>query len=85
MGTGGLATARTFAEAGAALALADVHDDALALAEDELRKAGHQALAVHCDVSDEGRGASGWTYPLRGSPGLAARGPLGSGPNPSAR
>jgi NAD(P)-dependent dehydrogenase (short-subunit alcohol dehydrogenase family) len=47
----GLATARAFAEAGAAVTLVDV--DALAAAERELAAAGHQVLAVHCDVADE--------------------------------
>ena len=49
----GLATARAFAVAGASIALADVDEDALRAATDELTAAGHQALAVGCDVSDE--------------------------------
>jgi NAD(P)-dependent dehydrogenase (short-subunit alcohol dehydrogenase family) len=49
----GLATARAFAEAGAAVTLADVDPDALAAAEKELTDAGHRVLAVRCDVSDE--------------------------------
>ncbi|WP_442799818.1 SDR family NAD(P)-dependent oxidoreductase [Nocardia sp. NBC_01730] len=49
----GLATARAFTESGAAVTLADVDDDALNAATDRLREAGHQVLAVHCDVSDE--------------------------------
>jgi NAD(P)-dependent dehydrogenase (short-subunit alcohol dehydrogenase family) len=49
----GLATARAFAEAGAAVTLADVDDDELETAERELRDAGHQVLAVRCDVADE--------------------------------
>src|SRR5437762_10992645 len=49
----GLATARAFAEAGAAVALTDVNQDALRDATDTLTAAGHQALAVVCDVSDE--------------------------------
>jgi NAD(P)-dependent dehydrogenase (short-subunit alcohol dehydrogenase family) len=49
----GLATARAFAEAGAAVTLADVDDAALAAAESTLRGAGHRVLAVHCDVADE--------------------------------
>lgn len=49
----GLATARAFAESGAAVALADVDDDALSTAATELRDAGGQVLTVHCDVSDE--------------------------------
>ena len=49
----GLATARAFAEAGAAVTLADVDPHALAAAEKELTDAGHRVLAVRCDVSDE--------------------------------
>jgi NAD(P)-dependent dehydrogenase (short-subunit alcohol dehydrogenase family) len=49
----GLATARAFAEAGAAVTLADVDADALAATEKELRDAGRQVIAVQCDVSDE--------------------------------
>ena len=49
----GLATAQAFAQAGAAVALADINQDALRGAADDLTAAGHQALAVTCDVSDE--------------------------------
>ena len=49
----GLATARAFAEQGASVALADINEDALRAANDELTSAGQQALAVVCDVSDE--------------------------------
>jgi NAD(P)-dependent dehydrogenase (short-subunit alcohol dehydrogenase family) len=49
----GLATARAFAEAGAAVVLTDVNQDALREATEALTTAGHQALAVGCDVSDE--------------------------------
>jgi NAD(P)-dependent dehydrogenase (short-subunit alcohol dehydrogenase family) len=49
----GLATARAFAEAGAAVTLADVDDAQLEAAERELRDSGHRALAVRCDVADE--------------------------------
>src|SRR5437764_7667712 len=49
----GLATARAFAEAGAAVTLADVNADALQAAERELTAAGHRVLAVRCDVADE--------------------------------
>jgi NAD(P)-dependent dehydrogenase (short-subunit alcohol dehydrogenase family) len=49
----GLATARAFAEAGAAVTLADVNHDQVHAAERELRDAGHRVLAVQCDVSDE--------------------------------
>jgi NAD(P)-dependent dehydrogenase (short-subunit alcohol dehydrogenase family) len=57
----GLATARAFAESGAAVTLADVNDDALASAERTLREAGHQVLAVHCDVADEAQVGAGVT------------------------
>jgi NAD(P)-dependent dehydrogenase (short-subunit alcohol dehydrogenase family) len=49
----GLATARAFADAGAAVTLADVNDAQLQAAERELRDSGHRALAVRCDVADE--------------------------------
>ena len=49
----GLATARAFAEAGAAVVLADVDEQALRGATDRLTALGHQALAVVCDVADE--------------------------------
>src|SRR5215217_5941697 len=49
----GLATAQAFAEAGAAVVLADVNEAALRTAIDGLTAAGHQALGVTCDVSDE--------------------------------
>jgi NAD(P)-dependent dehydrogenase (short-subunit alcohol dehydrogenase family) len=51
----GLATAWAFAEAGAAVTLADVNDEQLRAAERELHDAGHRALAVQCDVADEGQ------------------------------
>jgi NAD(P)-dependent dehydrogenase (short-subunit alcohol dehydrogenase family) len=49
----GLATAQAFAEAGAAVVLADINQNALQAAVEELTAAGHQALAVTCDVSQE--------------------------------
>jgi NAD(P)-dependent dehydrogenase (short-subunit alcohol dehydrogenase family) len=49
----GLATARAFAEAGAAVVLADVKEDAVKAAAEELAAAGHKAIAVRCDVSDD--------------------------------
>lgn len=49
----GLATARAFAKEGAAVALADISEDAVRAAAKELVNAGHQALAIHCDVTDE--------------------------------
>ena len=49
----GLATAHAFAAQGASVALADINEDALRAANDELTSAGQQALAVVCDISDE--------------------------------
>ena len=49
----GLATVHAFAEAGAAVVLADINEETLRTAADDLTKAGHQVLAVRCDVSDE--------------------------------
>src|SRR5438067_4570956 len=49
----GLSTARAFAEAGAAVVLADINEEALRTATDELTSAGYQAIGVTCDVSDE--------------------------------
>ena len=49
----GLAAARAFAEAGAAVILADINETALRTATDDLTAAGHQVLGVRCDVSDE--------------------------------
>jgi NAD(P)-dependent dehydrogenase (short-subunit alcohol dehydrogenase family) len=49
----GLATARAFAEAGAAVTLADVHENAVCSAAEELVAAGHKAIAVRCNVADE--------------------------------
>ncbi len=49
----GLATARAFAAAGAAVTLADAKEDAVRSAASELVAAGHKALAVQCDVTDD--------------------------------
>ena len=49
----GLATVHAFAEAGAAVVLADINEDTLRTAADDLATAGHQVLGVRCDVSDE--------------------------------
>jgi NAD(P)-dependent dehydrogenase (short-subunit alcohol dehydrogenase family) len=49
----GFDSARAFAAAGAAVVLADVNEDALRTATDELTAAGHRALGVTCDVADE--------------------------------
>lgn len=51
----GLATARAFAEAGAAVTLADLNATAVRAAVEELTAAGHQAVGLTCDVTDEGQ------------------------------
>ncbi len=51
----GLATAKAFAESGAAVVLADWNEKSVRTAADELVAQGHKALAVACDVSDPGR------------------------------
>ena len=54
----GLASAQMFAEAGAAVVLVDINDGALRAATEELTAAGHQAIAIICDVADEAQAAS---------------------------
>lgn len=54
----GLATARAFAEAGAAVVLADVREDALVAETERLSAAGHRAIAVRCDVGDDAQTAA---------------------------
>jgi NAD(P)-dependent dehydrogenase (short-subunit alcohol dehydrogenase family) len=49
----GLATAQAFAEAGAAVVLADISEDAVRARAAVLVRAGHKALAIRCDVSDD--------------------------------
>ncbi|MFC0386001.1 SDR family NAD(P)-dependent oxidoreductase [Muricoccus vinaceus] len=49
----GLATAIAFAQAGAKVALADVKITAVEVIVAELVSAGHRAIAVGCDVSDD--------------------------------
>jgi NAD(P)-dependent dehydrogenase (short-subunit alcohol dehydrogenase family) len=49
----GLATARAFAESGGAVVLADSNEQTVGTAAGELTSAGHQALDLACDVSDE--------------------------------
>lgn len=49
----GLATAQAFAEAGAAVALADWNEKAVRNAAEKLAAQGHKTLAIHCDVSDD--------------------------------
>ena len=48
----GLATARAFAEAGASVIMADSNATLLEGAAGDLRSAGHEVLAVTCDVTD---------------------------------
>ena len=69
----GLATARAFAEAGAAVTLADINDDALRTAERQLAEAGHRVLVTRCDVADEAQVAAavGATVEAFGSLDLA--------------
>jgi NAD(P)-dependent dehydrogenase (short-subunit alcohol dehydrogenase family) len=54
----GLVTAQAFAEAGAAVVLADIDDGAVRAATDDLTAAGHEALGVTCDVADEAQTAA---------------------------
>jgi NAD(P)-dependent dehydrogenase (short-subunit alcohol dehydrogenase family) len=49
----GLATARAFALAGAAVVLADRNEAAVLAAAEALTAAGHKAMGVACDVADE--------------------------------
>jgi NAD(P)-dependent dehydrogenase (short-subunit alcohol dehydrogenase family) len=49
----GLATAKAFAEAGAAVVLADINENSVRSVAEELVSAGHQAIAVRCDVANE--------------------------------
>jgi NAD(P)-dependent dehydrogenase (short-subunit alcohol dehydrogenase family) len=49
----GLATAQAFAEAGAAVVLADVNEALVRRASETLNDAGHRTIAVTCDVADE--------------------------------
>ncbi|MGB2663101.1 MAG: glucose 1-dehydrogenase [Candidatus Acidiferrum sp.] len=51
----GLATAKSFAESGAAVVLADWNKKSVGVAADDLVARGHKALAVGCDVSDDGQ------------------------------
>src|SRR3982750_2724733 len=54
----GLATAQAVAEAGAAVVLADFKEDAVKAAAERRLAAGHRALAVRCDVSDDAQVAA---------------------------
>ena len=54
----GLATAQAFAEAGAAVVLADFREDAVKAQAQNLITAGHKAIAARCDVSDDAQVAA---------------------------
>lgn len=54
----GLATARAFAKAGAAVVLADVREDLVLAEARKLISAGHKAIAFRCDVSDDAQAAA---------------------------
>jgi NAD(P)-dependent dehydrogenase (short-subunit alcohol dehydrogenase family) len=54
----GLATARAFAEAGAAVVLADFKEDAVKAEAEKLVADGHKALGIRCDVSDDAQVAA---------------------------
>jgi NAD(P)-dependent dehydrogenase (short-subunit alcohol dehydrogenase family) len=49
----GLATAQSFAEAGAVVVLADFKEDAVKAAARELNAVGHKTLGLRCDVSND--------------------------------
>lgn len=51
----GLAAARAFAASGASVALADWNENSVRIAAEELTAQGHRALAIRCDVSDDGQ------------------------------
>lgn len=54
----GLAAAEAFAEAGAAVVLADFKEEAVEAAARKLVAAGRKAIAVACDVSDDAQVAA---------------------------
>jgi NAD(P)-dependent dehydrogenase (short-subunit alcohol dehydrogenase family) len=54
----GLATAKAFAKAGACVVLADIDTASVEKAAADLVAAGHTAIGVTCDVSDEGQAAA---------------------------
>jgi NAD(P)-dependent dehydrogenase (short-subunit alcohol dehydrogenase family) len=54
----GLATAQAFAAAGAAVVLSDIDEKALIAETDALTAAGHNAIGIVCDVSDEAQVAA---------------------------
>jgi NAD(P)-dependent dehydrogenase (short-subunit alcohol dehydrogenase family) len=54
----GLATAQAFAEASAAVVLADFREDAVKTSAQKLVESGHKAIALLCDVSDDAQVAA---------------------------
>ena len=54
----GLATARAFAQAGAAVVLADYRQDQANAEARKLTAADHKAIAIGCDVSDDAQVAA---------------------------
>ena len=54
----GLATANAFAAAGATVVLADFKEEAVKVAAQKLVAAGHKAVSVTCDVSDDAQVAA---------------------------
>src|SRR3954451_7406455 len=49
----GLATAHAFAAAGAAVVMADFREETVQSEARKLADAGHKAIAIQCDVSDD--------------------------------
>jgi NAD(P)-dependent dehydrogenase (short-subunit alcohol dehydrogenase family) len=54
----GQATAKAFAEAGAAVVMADINERAVRQASETLNTAGHRTVAVTCNVADEAHAAA---------------------------
>jgi NAD(P)-dependent dehydrogenase (short-subunit alcohol dehydrogenase family) len=54
----GLATAKAFAEAGAAVVLADYKEEAVKAEAQKLAASGYKAIAMRCDVSDDSQVAA---------------------------
>ena len=54
----GLATAKAFAEAAAAVVLADFKEESVKAEAQKLVAAGHKAIALRCDVSDDAQVAA---------------------------
>ena len=54
----GLATAQAFAEAGAAVVLADFREDVVKAEAQKLVWGGHRAIGIRCDVSDDAQVAA---------------------------